>query len=490
MIRDKLIPLGEWLPDLPDYLNEGALEAKNVLPFYKSYGAMRSLDSFTDTLASACLGMIWVQDANSVVDNFCGDANNLYRLSGSTTWDNANGPSGPYTADNWEFVKYGERVIAVNVTDPPQKFDLGVDTDFADLAGSPPSARRIATVRDFVMLGDITGLGTAFVQWSGFNDSEAWATSAATQADRQELLGRGGRIQRIVPGEIATIFREQSIYLAEYIGPPVVFQFDEVERNRGTPSPYSVVWTGGRIWYYGWDGFYVFDGQRSEPIGNNRISRWMSQNAAPDALETMRGVVDRQNRLVMWAFKSSSSETNNNRMIIYNWQADKWSHAEIETEIIGEFVASGLSLDELDSVLPGGIDANSILVDSAQFAGGGLSIAAFDPTHATATFDGPTLPATVDTKETGNEESKRVYVNSIRPQIESLSNNAVTVQVGHRETLKEGVSFTAARGPNTHNNEVNVRLNSRYLRYRLNITGDFSHVHSVVARVNQRKGRR
>jgi len=486
----QVIEFAEWLPDLPQYSNPGALIALNVIPQLKSYRALNDLSSFTNALANVCLGAFWARDDNNVVFNFCGDIDDLYQLSGGNTWNVVSGASAPYSASNWEFTQFGNRVIATAIESPMQKWDLGVDAVFSDLAGNPPQAKRIATVRDFVMVGDIDSLGPNFIQWSAYNNSELWTPSLSTQSDFQEIFGRGGRVQRIVPGEYAVIFLEQSIFRADYAGPPIVFQIDEVERKRGTPAPNSVVWSGGLVYYYGWDGFYVFDGRQSQEISANRVSNWFAQNAATDALDSMRGAIDRRNRLVIWAFRTSASEPINNRLIIYNWAADKWSYAEVDTQIIDEFVSPGFSLDALDGPLPLGIDLESIPVDSDQFAGGALSLQAFNSSNESATFDGTPLAATLDTKEISGPDNTRMYCNSIRPLVEASGSSTVTVEVGTRNRLQDNVNFTLPKALNAINGEANVRVNARYQRYRINIANGFSHGNGVKAQMRLNGGRR
>lgn len=486
----EMVEFGEWLPDLPQYSNPGALIALNCVPQLKSYRALNDLSAFTNALANVCLGAFWAQDANNFVFNFCGDLDELYELSGGNTWNVVSGASAPYAASNWEFTKFGNRVLATAIEAPIQKWDLGVDAAFSDLAGSPPQAKRIATIRDFVMLGDIDALGPNFIQWSGYNNSELWTPSLATQSDFQEIFGRGGRVQRIVPGEYATIFMEQSIFRADYAGPPIVFQIDEVERKRGTPAPNSVVWSGGLTYYYGWDGFYVFDGQKSQEISANRVSNWFAQNAATDALDSMRGAIDRRNRLVVWAFRTSASEPINNRLIIYNWAADKWSYGEVDTQIIDEFVSPGFSLDALDGPLPLGIDLESIPVDSDQYAGGTLALQAFDSLNQSATFDGAPLAATIDTKEISGPDNSRMYCNSIRPLIEASGSSTVTIEVGTRNRLQDNVNFTLPKALNAINGEASIRVNARYQRYRVNIADGFSHGNGVKAQMRLNGGRR
>ena len=491
MTQAQTIPFGEWLPDLPEYENPGALIATNVIPQLQSYRGLNSLSSFTNALANVCLGTFWAQAADGTVFNFAGDINSLYRLSGGTTWVDISGASAPYTAENWDFTKFGERVIATNVADPMQKFDMGTDATFFDLAGSPPQAARIATVRDFIVVGDISSLGPNFIAWSGFNNSEIWDLTGdlSTQTDSQELFGRGGNVQRIVPGEYGIIFQENSIWRMDYVGPPVVFQLDEVERKRGTPSPNSVVWVGGLVYFYGWDGFYVFDGQRSQEISANRVSNFIGQDADTDALDTMRGAVDRRNRLIIWAYRTSTSAPINNRLIIYNWGADKWSLAEVDTQILDEFVSPGFSLDELDTPLPLGIDLDSIPVDSDQFKGGGINIQAFNDSNEAATFDGAPLTAIIDTKEISGPDNGRIYTNAVRPLIESDTNATTTVEVGSRNRLSDTPSFTLPKALNGINGEANVRVNSRYQRFRVNVSDGFTHGNGVKIQTRQ-AGRR
>ena len=491
MSSAEVIPFGEWLPDLPAYANPGALIAKNVIPQITGYRSLNSLSAFSSALTSVCLGSFWTTDANNTVVNFAGDATRLYQLQSSSTWTDVSRLSGgAYNASEWEFTKFGNRVLAVSIGDAIQKWDLATDTNFSNLAGSPPQARRIATVRDFVMLGDIDGLGPNYIQWSAYNNSELWTPSLSTQADFQELFGRGGKIQRIVPGEYAQIFMEHSIFRADYDGPPIIFQIDEVERKRGTPAPYSVVWSGGLTWYYGWDGFYVFDGQQSRPISANRVARWFAGNVASESLKDMRGAVDRRNRMVVWAFRTSSSLNYNNRLLLYNWAADKWSYAEVDTQILDEYVTTGLDLDSLDTVLPAGIDTDSIPVDSTEFQGGELSLMAFDSANKSGTFAGTPLTAVLDTKEIGGADNSRIYTNSVRPLVEGTSSTSVTMSVGSRERLNDNPVFSPAKAENTINGEVNVRENSRYQRFRLNISGGFDHGNGVRVAMRQQAGRR
>lgn len=488
--QTNIIPFGEWLPDLPASRNPGALIAQNVIPQMDSYRGLNSLSTFSNALTGACLGTFWAQDDSNVIYNFAGDQTKLYQLSAGATWsDVTRTVGGAYAATNWEFTKFGERVIATAKTDDIQYFDLGVSSNFAALPGSPPKAKTIATVRDFIMLGDIDGLGGNFIQWSGYNNSELWTPSIKTQSDFQELFGRGGRVQKIVPGSYGIIFMEHSIFAAEYAGPPIIFQINEIERKRGTPAPNSVVWTGGLVFYFGWDGFYVFDGRQSRSISHNKVSNWFTDNCPGAAFEDIRGAIDRLNRLVIWAFKSSSSAGINDRLLIYNWAVNRWSYAVVDTQVIDEYVSPGYTLDELDTLFAD-IDSESIPVDTDAYKGGNINLQAFNSSNQAATFDGTPLTSIIDTKEIAAPNHSRIVTNSIRPQVETSPTGTITAQIGSRDRLQDNIVFSTAKGQNGINGEINVRQNSRYQRYRLNITNGFLHGNGVKTNGRLSGGRR
>ena len=500
------LELGEWAPDLPPLGNPGATVAKNVIPQLTSFRSLNSLSSFSSALGSACLGSLWFSSSSGSIFNFAGTETALYQLSGGTEWEDVSKAVVGYTGvTNWAMTHFGDRVLAASRNQPIQYFDVGgSQTAFADLPGSPPQAARLAVVRDFIVLGDLsgTGVGPSTVQWSGFNSSELWTPSRATQADRQELFGRGGRVQAIVPGEYGVIFQEHSIIRMDYVGPPVVFQLDEVERGRGTPAPNSVVWTGDQVFYLGHDGFYRFNGVNSEPIGVNRVNAWFNREADAGGLETMRGVIDRQNRLVIWGFCTTASSAFNNRLIIYNWATDKWSYAEVDTEHLAEFVSGGFTLDELGGPaatggptpvttpptpgrgpLPRGIDMDSIPVESDEFRGGVLGLQAFDVEHKSASFSGPPLVAEIETKEIGAPTGQRLYTNAQRPLVDGLPTTRIEVTLGSRNTTTENVTFGAQYALN-RNGQTRIRNNARYQRYRLRIEGGFRHAQGIE--INQR----
>lgn len=472
----------EWMPDQAALGR--ATVIRNVVPFAEDYGPLRDLLSFTNALDNVCLGSTWARTGDSTVWNFAGDDTKLYRLN-TDTWTNVS-KSGNYTnVTNWEFERFGDRIIAVALNTPTQAYDMGTSSLFADLSGAP-SAARVGIVRNFVVLGDVDD-GTDYpsrVQWSGYNNSELWTPSRATQADFRDLRGSGGRVQKVVSGQTGFIFQENSIWAMSYAGPPVIFSMDEVERGRGTPSPNSVVRVGQRIFYLGQDGFYSFAGS-SDPIGAERVNRWFFQNCGE--LESVRSGIDYRNHLVLWAFRTSDSLAYNDRLLIFNWSTNRWSYGEVDTEVLSNMASSGLHLDNLDTVLTSGIDTSSIPVDSPIYQGGEVALAAFDSSHKSATFSGDYLTATLDTRELGEASGTKARIRSVRPLVTGAS--AMTAQIGTRDRMEDNAEYSLETGQNKVG-EFNFRKKARFNRVRLNISGGFEHAKGVDLTEVREGGRR
>ena len=471
--RFQQVRFGEWLPDLPPLANPGALEARNVIPEARSYRPIRALVSSSNALTGgAALGFFWAQDMSNNINIFAGDASNLYRLV-NAVWTVVSRAGGYTNVTNWEFVKFGERIIAFASGVEPQYFDMGVSALFANLPGSPPQAARAAIVRDFIVTGDNPSEPDR-LRWSGFNASEIWPpNNVAAQADFQDLFGRGGRIQRIVPGDVGFIFLEHSIWRMDYRGPRIIFDIQEIEPNRGTPAPNSVAWTGQQIYFYSQDGFYLMGrGGQAQNIGSNRVNRWFESEANAENIASMRAAVDRRNRLVIWAFKAVAESPQNDRLLIYNWGADRWSYGQINTQLISDSLSQGFNLDTLDTILTQGIDIDSINVDSPDFQGGALSFIAFNASSELASFSGAALDGIVDTKEVSDPTGQRLFCRAVRPLVDGAS-PTVTVQTGTRNIQDGGsATFGAAQSLNAIG-EANFRENARYFRFRVNTSGDY-----------------
>lgn len=479
------LPFGDYLPDQATLGNPGATVALNVINEGGLYYPFPSLQATSTTPLSAyARGAISVtgSDGNNYV--YAGDATKLYFLNTATWTDASRTSGGAYTTASdecWTFAKFGEKVVAVNWNDAPQIITLGT-SNFAALGGSPPKARAVAVVGDFVVLGNINDGTSRFntVKWSAFGDEATWTGTPNNQSDEQDLEGNYGAIVRIIGGSSGLVFRERGIVRMEREGPPTVFGMYTVERQRGAISCGAVCDAGNAVFYISNDDFYVFDGQTSQNIGTQKIAKTFFADLNGSYVHRITSAADVQRSVVMWSYPGAFNDNGQpNKIILYHWKSGSWAFAETEANALYAHISPGYTLDGLDS-LSGSLDALSASLDAAAYQGGRLSLGAFNSSHNSATFEGAALTATIESKEIDGGPGAAVFIDSVRPIVEGGS-ATITIQHGIRARQTDDVSWGSSQSVNS-DGAYDVRAGARYHRFRATIANGFSKAVAVDVR--------
>ena len=290
-----------------------------------------------------CQGAYALKAPDGQAFTFAGDRTKLYRVSpGSDVLDDVSGGTYatspiPLGGGHWSMTSFGSRIIATNGVDPIQTLLLGRD----QLRGSPagrcgaeppvaaaPIARYVATVKDFLFVGNTTdpvdGPVPYRVWWSAINNVQSWPTPGSVEAqqvmsDYQDLQQTDlGNVTQLVswfaPGSDVVIFCERGIYSASFTGPPLLFNFRVAQGSSGTMSPRSVVQSfardncgalaaGGVL--PGGDGFAAFDGATSFPIGAQKFDRLFWRELDDTYLSYVQGINDPRTHSVIWGFATA-----------------------------------------------------------------------------------------------------------------------------------------------------------------------------------------
>lgn len=427
---------GPWRPDLPEILNPGVLEATNVVQEVGSYEPQPGLVGVSSSLTVTIVGAFSCLDGTGNVNWFAGTASDLWRMT-KTSQPNWSLVGSGYTLtpeDRWEFAKYGERVFATAPTEDLQSITLSLQSTFAPVAGAPRS-RHIGVVKNFLTLAS-GATDPQRVQWSGLDQPDAWAPSAVTQSDLQDILGDGGWNQGIVvglAGSDAVIIQEHAVWRMMYVGTPLIFQFDLVEAARGSISPGSIVQSGGFAFYISDNGFFQFDGTASAPIGRAKVDKYFLAKADAASLRRVTSVADIRRPLVYWGFPTTDGGT---MILVYNWQAQEWTVVEENFDILWRAL-------NFDAPV------------------GKALTAAFDTGHRACTFTGPAKSATITTSDyqftMGRSRLTEVY-----PQCEG---DLPTAAIGHRPAVTQAPVFTAASPANALA-FCQQRVDDRFMRLR------------------------
>lgn len=492
-----------WTPDQAELNNPGMIEAKNVVPSSTGYKPFPSLKNLTGVIDARCRGSVQGESKAGTYYNICGTATKLYNLlSGTLLWEDVtrsgSSSSSPmaYTTDpaassvdeaktRWEFEKWGETLIATNYEDVVQKAVMGTPfPKFVPLGGTPPNAKYVAVIREWVVLAHLQDNGGGNpvpyrVQWSGINAFETWLNTAATQSGFQDLVHDGTEIKGIVGGESGVIFQENSITRMTYVGSPVIFRFDAIEVARGCLTGGSIQKLGNDVFYLSQDGFYKLTASGSIPISPEKVNDWFFENFDKSLAHRMTSTIFDEKGIVMWAFPDRNAPNGTpNRVLIYKWLLDKWSWAKYDAEAFHRYSpGGGVTLEELDTLYPGGLDieplaesVNSISLDFNIFAGGGAKIfGAFGSNQKLATFEGTAMPAELITSEVQISPFQRTLMSAVRPLV---SKGSSTVQIGTRDTQSASVVWSMATVQNVVG-ECPIMSNARYHRVKVVTSGDF-----------------
>lgn len=502
------IPVGEFLPDMPDYQNPGTSKAHNVYPrTVQSYSPVAGISTYANALPSAVIGAMPTIDSSGGVTLIAGTLTDIYQLApGSSAFVNVSKTAGGYTTStdgDWNFTQFGQRVIGANFSDPLQTFTLNASTAFADLSATAPKSRYLATVKDFLVAANTYdntyGAQPQRVWWSAINDCTNWPTpgsvsAAQVQSDYQDIPGDQGWIQGIV-GNLGTsdgaIFFDHAIWRMNYVGSPSIFSFSAAEGVRGTPAPRSITKLGSFVYYLGEDGFYRFDGTTSYPIGVNKVDKYFYGRLNQQYVRNVVGAVDPVNRLVMWAYPGPTSVNGAlTDLIIYNWAIDRWSDADFSGEYLIRALTQGYSLESLDST-GYNLDTLPFSLDSRVWAGNQIIMGAFDTSHTFGYLNGTNLAPTVETSEfepygaqtaplvMGGQPmiGRRALVRSARPMVDG---GVPSVSIGYRNRPYDAVTYSSPIAVNSVG-DCPVRADGRYIRAQITLPAgsSFTHIQGV-----------
>lgn len=480
------IPFGEWLPDLPPIGLQGATKCSNVIPDSQSYRPFPALSVFSTAVGGRVKGGVVANDNARNNYNYVGDSSALYSLVQASFTNVSRLVGGTYTLgtdDFWEFANWGNTVIGVNgLTDNPQLISLG-GANFADLSISI-KARHIGTMRDFVILGNISDSATNIyrVRWCAINNPLSWTADAATLADFQDLPSDGGQVQKVLGGETTFVMQERSIWRMQFVGSPLIFQFDPVHKQIGAYVPQACIRYQNQVFFLAEDGFYSFNGTELKSIGRGKVDSFFFHDISTTNYLRTHVSLDQKNKLVMWAYPSAGGTVGGNpdKLLCYSWAYDRWVLVEgLNIEYLLQGVVTGYTLEGLDAISTN-IDALPVSLDSDQWTGGQIILSAFDSSHRLSRFNGSAMAATVDTGEFQLFEGSRAMITEIRPDLVGL-NTSLNITVLNRNLLTGSVSTGATTLIPNATGFCECRVSARYYRIRMNTTAgsDFTHLIGV-----------
>ena len=445
----------------------------NMVPSEKGFSGAPSPVTPTDVpvLAAACIGGVVATKLDDTRRVFAGTTTKLYELV-SGSWTDVS--SATYTGGSdtrWVFTQFGDSTIAANLSDPMQRSNGS--GAFADISGAP-KAKIVFAVGSFVMALNTSdgAYGVNPDRWwcSSVYDDTDWTPSTTTQATTGRLVSSPGRITAGGKlGDYAVAYKEKAIHLAQYVGAPVVWDWQQIPGgDAGCVGLEAWCDVGGAHFIVGMDNLWLFDGSRPVPIGVGQVRDWFFSNSDPAARHKTRCAFDRQKNLV-WVFFASSGSSVPDSALTYHLGTKQWGLVSIDSEAVMNFVSSGVTIDTLSSV-SGTMDGlSSYSYDSQAWLSGGRSLAIVNTSHQLQTLTGDTVTCGYTTGDYGDDDIvsllSKIRIRFAPGEKPSSASVLTSYKFTEGDSLTPGSSSTLADG------KFDVLDNGRWHRAAFTFTG-------------------
>lgn len=390
--------------------------------------------------------------------------------------------TGPATGELWTAAIFGVNFYVTNLNDPLQVFNVDSGLNFTNATGSPPQAKYIATVGDFLFLAHLkVGADTFPRKWqhSAINDPTDWTISGASGDSDDQEIPDGDEIVGILAmeGSSARIIQRKArrrLFFSPGSNP--VFQQIDIDApsegaaTRGAVAPHAIVAIGSSGYFFlNETGFYLND--EYSPIGAERVDTTFLADVDKAKLGQVQAAADPFKKIVWVRYQDQSGAY---KMIGYNWQLDRWTFSNIPAQLLVSSATPGVVLDGLPNVL----DSYPEPLDSSFWQGGFVTFGAFLEDDKLYLFAGAKAAATI---ETSTFELTPDATSFLTGALLKANITDFTMQVGSA-TLPDGTtSWSAAQMRSSRTGLVPFRSAAKYHRIRLNIAagGSGTHVHAI-----------
>lgn len=466
-----MIPLLGFAPDADPTTPGIITDCTNLIPSEKGMVGGPEPVSVTGVgaLASAARGAAVITKTSGTRRVLAGTQTKLYELSGTAWIDYSAATYTGSSESRWMFAQFGDAALATNDAD---KIQAGTTGTFAAIADAP-SARIITATRDFVLAfntNDAT-YGDSPDRWwcSSFQNHASWAPSATTQATTGRLIGNGGEITAAIRfGEYVCAFKETSMFLGRYVGPPIVWQWDQIPGDVGCIGPEAVVDIGGPIIFVGNDNIWMFTGERPVPIATGQVAQWFLNNSS--ATYRYRSILtyDKQNRR-LWLFfpSASSSDGTADYALVYHLDRKQWGRANRTVEAVFNYVTPGLTWDTFSSVASTWDALPNVPWDSQTFQAAGRAFAIFNSSHQLQTLTGGSTSSGLTTGDFGDDDAVTT-VQDVRLRFNSKPTSATCTGFVKNS---EGDSLTTRNTTSLSDGKFDQLQAARFHRFAFTFTG-------------------
>lgn len=383
-----MTPLLGFAPDLEPTTPGVITECDNFVPYESGMKTAPSpVNVGNAALSAACKGAALARNRLNSSKLFAGTVSNIYELGGSA-WTSVGSGFSLAADDVWRFGVFGDSFLAVCPSANLQRYSGGA---FSVVAGAP-KARAIVVAKGFVMLlatnegtyGDSPDRWWCSALWNETN----WTPNVATQCATGQLVeGSGSLTAGLRMGDTVVAYKERCIFVGQYVGGAAVWQWSPPIGDVGCIGVEAVADTPIGHVFVGSDNFYVFDGTRPVPIGD-QVKQWWLDNSSAQYRYRTKLLWDRENNCVYVFYPSSSSAGECDQVLVYHVGAKKWGVMTQTVEAVINYASQGITYDGGSPLVTTYDSGPAISFDSPFWLSSKSSPGFFKADHAIYTLTG------------------------------------------------------------------------------------------------------
>lgn len=237
----------------------------------------------------------------------------------------------------WRFDKFGNEAVMLQIGTSKVLKTTGLAAPAIQTNSPATSQWMLVTDQRIVMCFGADG-DDRLIKWSARENANNWTAASDNEAGDYNLPSQGGIVSACKVGRDILIVTEKDVFLCSYVRPPYVYSFNLIVDGISIISPYSLIYAGGKAYWIGRDGFYVYDGAvqiLNCPIFD-KVKKWptapadttTNPNLSFPYAFTMTSWTIAEHHEIWWCMENT--DTGETLQIIYNYKYNIFYTASID----------------------------------------------------------------------------------------------------------------------------------------------------------------
>lgn len=262
----------------------------------------------------------------------------------------------PRASTDWTLDNWGEIFVACQFNGPIYTWRPNTGAVVASIIPQAPVVNNGMFVampqRQIVAWGStFTGIqDPLLVRWCDVNDYDTWIATVTNQAGSYRLPRGSAVIGGIQGPQQGLIWTDLAVWAMQYVGPPYVYQFNEIGTGCGLISQKAATSMNGIVYWMSQSQFFKLSGTGVEII---KCPIWdvIFQDLDTANLNKIRIAANSRFGEVSWFYPSTTNGGEVTKYVKYNVALDQWDFgtltrtAWINQSVLGPPIGAGITND-------------------------------------------------------------------------------------------------------------------------------------------------